>query len=340
MDERSKKVLFAVVQSYINAPVPVGSRFLLRRHGFNISSATIRNTMADLEEMGYLSQPHTSAGRIPTDKGYRLYIERILNNKVASDIELLSKLYINLVEMRGELDEFLDMATKTLSDYSHYLGVALSTCSEQSILKKIELFHYKDNKIAVILLTENVIRHKIIEIESESALKQKDLSRIASYINAEFAGYPLGEIRGILLDTIYKEKSQCDDLIAKALMVCKYVVFSLHEDIYISGLSELLDLPDFSDIQKIKDLSKAIEDKQAIITLLDKIVESEGVQVYIGSESSLYSEDLSLVASNFYEKDRPVGVLGLIGPKRMNYLNAITIVDTTAKCLSQLLEKR
>ncbi|MES0336897.1 MAG: heat-inducible transcriptional repressor HrcA [Candidatus Magnetobacterium sp. LHC-1] len=339
MDERTKKILIAVIQSYIQSAAPVGSRYISKKYGLGISPATIRNTMSDLEEMGYLSQPHTSSGRMPTDKGYRLFVEELRACSVNANDDLLALLATQNLCSMGDLNDLLDSVTRALSEYSRYLVVTLSSTMEKCILKKIDFSVLRDNVVVVLLLTEEgVVKHKTVE--SRDGLTQGDLRQMAAYLNSQFKGCTLGDIRNALLDIVYQEMAMRDDLIAVALNLCKNAIYPCNLDVFISGISALIDLPDFCDIQKIKELSKAVDDKQKIINLLDKMMESEGVQVYIGTESFLDTEELSLVASTFCDKGRPFGVLGLIGPQRMDYANAISIVDTSARFLSNHLQGR
>ncbi|MCI4626924.1 MAG: heat-inducible transcriptional repressor HrcA [Candidatus Magnetoovum sp. WYHC-5] len=340
MDERSKNILRAVIESYINNGSPVGSRFVGKQYNLGICSATIRNTMSDLEEFGYLQQTHASSGRIPTDKGYKFYVNEILTGRVSYDSKFMGVLYNNFLAFNLDLSEYLMNVSITLSSYSKYIGVTLSNRQTSTVLREIELFSYREKYIVVILMTEEgAIRHLVIE--NSSKLTKMDLTRIASYLNLQFAGYTLAQIREVLLDDIYRQKVQCDDLIARALEICKNALLSFKVELHISGISSLLGMPDFYDIRKIRSLYSAIEDKTTVISLLDKIIEGEGVQVLVGSESSIDdNEDLSLVASAFLENGRPVGVVGLIGPKRMDYLSAIAIIDASAKFLSNQLEKK
>ncbi|MEW6419464.1 MAG: heat-inducible transcriptional repressor HrcA [Nitrospirota bacterium] len=338
LDERSKKVLCAVVQSYINFPDPVGSRFVTKRYPFGLSPATIRNIMADLEEMGFLTQPHTSAGRVPTDMGYRFYVDSLVaESEHYSNFEILQELYKRIEALKSDIDTFLGETTTTLSKLSHYLGVALSPRPNMITLKRIELFKYKADKVVTILFTdEGLIKNKVISLGSE--VSQKDLNRIASYLNSEFSGHTFDEIRLRIVKEMSKEKIRCESLISKAMRICRETLSFYHGDLFISGLSEVLDLPDFADLKKIRELSKAIEDKHTIIKLLDKLSERDGVQVLIGSESSMDEmKKLSMVVSTCREDDRPIGIIGIIGPTRMNYEKAIYIVNNTAKFVSKML---
>lgn len=340
LDERSKKVLCAVIQDYISHPDPVGSRTLAKKYSFGLSAATIRNVMADLEEMGFLTHPHTSAGRVPTDRGYRFYVDSFSIRDDCANKEVIRGLFKKLESLRENLDILFSEATKTISLLSHYLGVAMSPDPYVTTLKRIELFSHSANQIVAITFTdEGLVKNKVIDMEFN--LSQKQLSRISSYLNSEFAGYTFDEIRQRILREMSREKLLCDRLISKAIDICREAFFSYYGDLFIAGLSEVLELPDFSDLQKIRELSRAMEDKHAIIKLLGKLSESNGVQIIIGSENSVDEmKKLSLVVSACREDNRPIGVVGIIGPTRMNYFKAISIVDTTAKFISRMLVER
>ncbi len=340
LDERSKKVLCAIVQNYINSPDPVGSRTVAKKYSFGLSPATIRNIMADLEDLGFLSQPHTSAGRVPTDRGYRLYVDSLINEEDCANKNLLRELHKGLETLRDNIEILFSETTRTISLLSHYLGVAMSPKLNTATLKKIDLLRYRVDKIAAIIFTdEGVIKNKVISLDLN--ITQKDLNRIAGYLNSEFSGYSFDVIRLKILKEMSKEKTMCDSLISRAINICREAFFLPYGELFVAGLSEVLELPDFENLQKIKELSRAIEDKHTIIKLLDKLSESDGVQIIIGSENSMDEmKKLSIVVSTCKEDNRPISVIGIIGPTRMNYPRAISIVDTTAKFISKMLAER
>jgi heat-inducible transcriptional repressor len=341
LSERTKRVLYAVVQSYINYPDPVGSRAITKRYAFGLSPATIRNIMADLEEMGFLRQPHTSSGRVPTDLGYRFYVNSLVAEPdYYPDKEIFQDIYMKLETLKNDIDMLLGETTRSFSKLSHYLGIAMSPILDTTTLKRINILKYKnDNAVVVLFTDEGLIKNKIVKIDHD--ISQKDLNRIASYLNTEFSGYTLDEIRLKILREMSKEKMKCDTLITKAMSLCHEALCLPESALFVSGIAEVLDLPDFSDLGKIKELSKAIEDKHTIIKLLDKLSEFDGVQVLIGSENSLDEmKKLSVIVSPCKESDRSIGVVGIIGPTRMNYAKAIYIVDNTAKFISKMLSER
>ncbi|MDA8241527.1 MAG: heat-inducible transcriptional repressor HrcA [Nitrospiraceae bacterium] len=337
LDERTKQVLFAVIQCYINAPGPVGSRVVTKKFSFGLSPATIRNIMSDLEEMGYLQQPHTSAGRVPTDIGYRYYVDSMRSEKRLINKDFLLELNRKLELLKKDINAFLDEASKMLSYLSHYIGVTMSPNTGITTLDRIELIKYRDSQVAVILFTdEGLIKNRIISVDA--ALSQRDLNRIAAYISSHFSGRTIEEIRKVVVKELAREKVLCDSLVEEAMKICGAVFSASPGNVYISGLSEVLALPDFCDIDRIKELLKTIEDKHIIIKLLDKIADEDGPQVIIGSENPLDEmKTFSIVAATYKEGSRPMGAVGIIGPTRMNYLQAISIVDLTAAYITEML---
>ncbi|GAB4489082.1 MAG: heat-inducible transcriptional repressor HrcA [Thermodesulfovibrionales bacterium] len=337
LDERSKRILQAVVQCYINEPGPVGSRAIKKKFSFDVSPATIRNIMSDLEEMGFLMQPHTSAGRVPTDTGYRFYVNALSSERAPSEDSLPDELARTFAAFRRDINTFLDNASRMLSQYTHYIGITMTPSEHATTLYRIDLLPYRKNKLAAVLVTdEGVIQHRIVTLEQE--LSPRDLADIADYINANFAGMPLDEIRGNIVREMMREKSLCARLIDDAVRLCNDIFVASTGNVYISGLAEALSLPDFADLERIRELLKTLEDRHNIVNLLDRIADSEGTQVFIGSENPLEElRPFSLVASTYKEGNRPIGAVGIIGPTRMNYRNAISIVDRTARYITDVL---
>lgn len=362
LDERTRQILFAVVESYINKPEPVGSRFVTKRYSFGFSPATIRNIMADLEETGFLSQPHTSAGRVPTDKGYRLYVNSVFDKGVGRPLisgygedkdlvvgldnalgEFLCQFARNfarkLERMKNDMNRMFFEVTNTLSSMSNYISIAMPPKTEHTTLNRIDLIKYKEDRAVAILLTdEGVVRNKILKVDSK--LTQEDLNRIADYLNSEYSGCTIEEIKGVLFKRIKQEKMVWDDLISKAIKIYEQAISFAGEDIFISGLYDVMNLPDFSDISRLKEIAGAIKDKHLILRFLDELLNAEGVQVLIGSENiDRQLKNLSIVASTYKEGGRPIGVIALIGPTRMHYSKAIYMVDTIAKCISKTFDQ-
>ncbi len=340
LDERTRQILCAVIQCYINSPGPVGSRVVAKKYSFGLSPATIRNIMSDLEDMGYLRQPHTSAGRVPTDSGYRFYVDSLSGDRHQVSREPFAELARKLEALRKDINSFLDEASRILSSLSHYIGITMTPGAGSTTLNRIEMIKYRGDQLAVVMFTdEGIIRNKVVSIDPE--LSQTNLNRIASYVNSEFSGLTLDEIRKRVVSEMARERAICDNLIAEALKICGDVFSEAGGNVYISGLSDMLALPDFYDIDRIKELLKAIEDKHIIVRLLDRISDAEGTQVFIGSENPLDEmKQLSLVAATYKEGSRPIGAIGIIGPTRMNYVDAISIVELTASYITRVLSYR
>lgn len=336
LGDRARKVLLAVIQSYIENPEPVGSRFVSRKFDFGVSPATIRNIMADLEEMGYLTQPHTSSGRVPTDTGYRYYVGSLITDMDTERLEFSDQIVDKLQKSRSNVDGLLRETTKIMSDFSHYLAIASPPRAEKATFHKIDFILYKEQQIAIVLLTdEGLIRHKMIR--NELSLSQADLNRFAEYINSRYSGLSISDIRERILEEMKKEKDVFDALMKKVIMVFEQSVDE-NEEVFISGLNQVVNLPDFSNIDRIKALSDTIEEKHKIIRLLDGFLSEEGVNIIIGEENPYETmKHLSLVTSTYRDGERSLGVVGVIGPRRMNYQAAIAIVDTAARFISKVL---
>lgn len=334
LGERRHRVLCAVVECYIGSPHPVGSRFVAKRYEFDLSPATIRNVMADLEEMGFLHQPHVSAGRVPTDKGYRFFVDSLCQGEDCRDSEeFISILKGRLESIRSDINVLLEEATRTLSALSHNLVFAVPLKYDRTTLNRIQLFRYRGSKIVTVLLTnEGLIKNKILD--TDLGLSQKELSRISEYLNSEFSGYTIGEIRREVVKQMSKERMLCDILISKAMAICKEALSFPSSDIIISGFSELLGLPDLS--ERINDTARALEDKHMIVKLLDRLsAVSDGVQVVIGSENPVRQMNkLSIVMAPYKQGNTSLGSVGMIGPTRMDYAKAIPMVDTMARFIT------
>ncbi len=339
LNDRSKEVLLAIAQSYIKRPGPVGSRYLTKKYGFKVSSATIRNIMADLEDMGYLTQPHTSAGRVPTDRGFRFYVDALSKEKVCDTGEYIMLLKNSVEGLRSDINDLLREATRALSAISSYLVFAEPIRCDNTTLNRIQLYRFKGSQLVAVLLgNEGLVRSRILN--RDFGLSQIELNRISDYLNSEFSGSTIDEIRTEILKQMSKEKALCDILITRAMAICNEALTFPMDEMFFSGLSELLRLPDFSD--RINDIARAIEDKNRIVELLDELAGgSEEVQVMIGSEIPLENmRGLSIVSAAYKEGQRPLGRVGLIGPTWMDYSRAMSMVEQTARFISLAISKK
>lgn len=340
MNERSRQVLCSVVESYIHCYEPVGSRFVVKRYGLNFSPATIRSIMSDLEEMGLLAQPHTSAGRVPTDKGFRYYVDLLSAEPSNRDYIDAFESYIDTLkrkfeDIHNDLNNMLMRTTAELSLMSSYLAFAVPSWADGATLNRIQMYSYRGRQVAVMLLTnEGMIKNKILE--TDFGISQKDLNRISDFLNSEFSGQTIGTILQKLINQVSKEKALCDVIVTRVIDVCREALTFPPSDLICSGLPGLLKFPDVS--ARINDVVRAIEDKEAIIRLLDGFAFEDGVHVLIGSENPVREMDnLSIVVSTYKQGDRTIGSVGMIGPTRMDYSRAIPIVKKTAEFLTKTI---
>jgi heat-inducible transcriptional repressor len=338
LNERSQTVLRTIVQSYIDKAEPVGSRYLARKYGFELSPATIRNTMADLEEMGFLMQPHTSAGRVPTDKGYRYYVDTLKAEEFALDRREMYILKKRFEAIRHDMiNELLGETAVVVSEVSHNLVFAIPLKAESTTLNRIQLYRYRNRQIvAVILTNEGLINNKILE--TDFGLSQKELNRMSDYLNSEFSGYAVEEVRAEIVRQMSRERQKCDVLISKAISICSEVLNFPADELIMSGIQALLGKPEFSD--RINDIASAIEDKRRLIELLDGLSEAPGVTVVIGSENpETHLHDMSIITAQYRQDGRPLGSVGMIGSTRMDYSRVIPIVDIMARFVSAAISR-
>lgn len=335
LNERSEKILLAIIQTHITSNCPVGSFKVTKRFSFNLSPATIRNTMAELEEMGYVTQPHTSAGRIPTERGYRYYVDMLLK-EYESNKNLLYSLYNRLRSLERDFYRMITETSKALSLTTKYIGIVTPPWTEEIILKHVRFIKYDMTKTLCILISEGgIIKNKIVTLKGIRSPKQ--FERITNYLNNRFSGVALREIRNNIITQISQEKIVCDRLITNALIVFRDMISGEDDDLF-GGLTGTSNLPDFVDIKRIKEILKAIEDKQLMLKLLKQIGSSEGIHVLVGLQDIAPSmKEMSLVASTYTDRLNARGTIGIIGPTRMNYKKLISIVEQTANTLTKVL---
>jgi heat-inducible transcriptional repressor len=338
LDERRKKILCAIIQSHIDLNIPIGSFFITQRFPVDLSPATIRNTMAKLEELGYITQPHTSAGRIPTEKGYKFYVNTLLEEQTLPiNSELSHGLSSEEMIIDKDDNKIVKKAAETLSLYSHYLAIVIPPKTEDMTLKHIKFIRYEEKKVLTVLVSEEgTVNNKIIEMDK--VYTQKQLDRASNYLNSKFRGLTINTVREKITDQLYSDKIVCDQLISNLMALCKEIIMDEPTNLAFNGVSGASNLPDFATMKQIKEILKAIEDKQFMLKLLHHISSTQGTQVLVGMENIIPSlKELSMVISTYKDKKLLSGAIGIIGPTRMNYKKLIPFVDHTAKVLTRIL---
>jgi heat-inducible transcriptional repressor len=337
LTERDKNILRLVVKDYINTGEPVGSRTVAKESALNLCPATIRNVMADLEDMGLLYQPHTSAGRIPTEKGLRLYVETLLDRQELSSVEQ-EEIQDTYEACRADLSQLMRGTCRILSAFSHYTGIVMAPPMQETIFKRIEFIRIKKNQVLVIFVTASgLVQNRVVEMEED--LGQDELNKITRYLNDVLVGLTLREVRERIVEEMRREKVAYDELLQKTLQLGGKTLEAQEErDIYIEGQTKILDEPAFADVERMKELFKAFEEKSVLVKLLDRSMKARGVQTLFGSECGVTGiEGCSLITSTYGHPGHSLGILGVIGPLRMNYSRIIPVVDYTAKLLTDIL---
>ena len=342
LDERSKSVLLAIIDKYIESAEPVGSRTVAKIHPEHLSSATIRNAMSDLEDNGFLSQPHTSAGRIPTDKGYRFYVDHLLRpqNFLMEAENLSTAQNLDYASGKTNLQSVLENACNSLSTVSQQTGLVMLPSFSTTCFKHIEFTKVAPQAaLAVFFSEQGILQNKILPVESD--MTQDQLTSISNYLNDEFSGKPIKWIRKELLNRLRLEKQHYNQLARKAHDLSSVLFEDTNNELLVQGALNLLDQPEFNeDIGKIKSLLKTLEEKTKLVNLLDLCLNHEGMTILIGEES-LQEEmgNCSLIAQNYQLGIEKVGTLAVFGSKRMDYKKIISIVNHTAQRVSKLISE-
>lgn len=341
LNERAQHLLKVLVERYIHDGQPVGSRALSRESSLNLSPATIRNVMADLEDFGLVMSPHTSAGRIPTVTGYRMFVDSLLTVKPLQG-DLINKLKQDLDVSEGSA-ELLGAASRMLSDLTQMAGVVTLPRREIISFRHIEFLPLSQGRVLVILVTnEQEVHNKIIH--PAQAFTAAELQQATNYLNSIFEGKDLSEVRTSVLQDMQDTRQAMNNEMLQAISMANLAFGEnshAKEDYVLSGETNLMDFSDLSDMERLRKLFDAFSQKRNILHLLDRCLEADGVQIFIGEESGYQALDsCSLVTASYSVDESRVGVLGVIGPTRMAYERIIPLVDVTAKLLGAALNQK
>ena len=340
LNDRSLQLLKTLVERYISEGQPVGSRILSKDSDLKLSPATIRNVMADLEDLGLIHSPHTSAGRIPTVSGYRLFVDSLLTVKPLDSKEI-NRLYQGLSETE-DTSHMIGVASKLMADLTRMAGVVTLPKRELVCLRHIEFLPLSHNRVLVIFVTnEQEVHNKVIH--TDKVFSVTELQQSANYLNSIYCGQSLVAVRAAILKELQDDQERTNQAMLDAIKMAQLTFDASQktDDFVLTGETNLMGFSELADRNHLKNLFEAFSQKQDVIHLLDQSMQAEGVQIFIGQESGYQAFDqCSLVTSSYSVNDEVVGVLGVIGPTRMAYEKIIPFVDVTAKLLGAALNPK
>jgi heat-inducible transcriptional repressor len=343
LDERSREMLALLIRAHIAKGEPVGSRTISRLTREGLSPATVRNIIADLEEAGYLEQPHTSAGRVPTDKGYRFYVDHILEQMRLSESDETTIQRGMFGEQWPSPEQLLSRASHLLSYYSDNVGIVVLPSPSHDVIKHLEFVRLSDGRILVITVSRTgLVQDRLIRINEH--FTQDELDQTARYVNSNFRDMTLVAIRDELLRRISEEKALYDRLLQNAILLCEKGLGDSSEDaqeVFVEGTSNIIAKSDFADTERMRDLFRVFEEKSKLVKLLNECVAPsarQSVGVRIGGENSLPGlHGCAVITSSYSYGDQVIGHLGVVGPMRMEYARTISVVNYIARILESAL---
>ncbi|MFZ5946024.1 MAG: heat-inducible transcriptional repressor HrcA [Bacillota bacterium] len=338
LDARKRKVLEAIIIDYIATAEPVGSRTIARKYDLGVSPATIRNEMADLEEMGLIEQPHTSAGRIPSDAGYRFYVDCIMERMVLAS-EARTLIESTFQKKIKQIEDLIQLSLKTLSQMTNYTSLVLAPQLGKSTLQLIQLMLVEPGKALIVIVTDGGrVENKIVDIPD--TITKTDLEIVSSVLNNKFKGLATKEWDKTILKEVYAYLLKQQKVVTLALdFLDSLLGEDIEEKVYFAGALNILNQPEFKDVTKVKSLFELLEDENIVSSML-KDDKEEGVQVKIGSENKLdIVKDCSIITATYRLDGKVLGTVGLLGPTRMNYSQAVSVMDFLTQTLSSSLKK-
>lgn len=337
--ERYQRLLATLVRAYIERGEPVSSLWLARESGLEVSSATVRNVLARLEELGLVRQPHTSAGRVPTDQGYRFYVDLLLHSRRPS--RAVHELESRLRRASG-MGDLLENVSQELSRVSHHMGFAIGAPGQEVTLKHIDLVSLDSRRVMVVVVTgSDQLTHKVVDVVDP--MKPSELAQASNYLNAEFAGLPIADVRERVLERLREERALYDRLLARALRFASETLGDVVSgtQLFVHGTPSLLEGVASEDVQvplaTLRALLAMMEEKHRLVQILSEYLDGPGLTVVIGTEHTEPGlQNLSLVASTYADGERH-GLVGVIGPTRMRYSRSIAAVDSASRAVTRVL---
>ncbi len=340
LDRREREILRALVQDYIQTGEPVASQPLLARHELDCSPATVRSVMGDLEALGFLEKPHASSGRIPTERGYRLYVDTLLKVRPPSpaDRDRIER----LAQGAPDVSTLIEGTADLLHSLSHHAGVVTTPRPRTDPVRRLELLRLRENRVLAVFVTEaGLVTNKLVQLEFP--MEPSELERAANYLTeklqAAVVASELETVREAILRDMRADQSALHDLLQKALALAEQTFAAAPaEKVVVEGEDSFLDAPEFANVGKARALLRAFAEKDRILRVLDRVLKAAEVQIFIGAESEFAAvPDVSVVAAPYALGDHVLGTLAVVGPTRMNYARVIPLVDLTARQLSRAL---
>lgn len=352
-DLRGQLILSAIINEHFITGEPIGSKIIAEKfaNASGLSAATIRNVMGELEDFGFVEQPHTSAGRVPTDKGYRFFVDNLLGvlSLTNEDLSLINdQLGISELDFSETPDRLMERTSHLLSALSKNVGIVITPSLAKDRLQHIEFVNLSDKRILVVLVSApNIVHNKIIRLKEN--FSNEDLERTARYLNKEFSGKSLAEIRAEILKLMHEETALFDKMLQTAMILCSESIESeaaTHGEIYVDGTSNILTKRDFADLERLRELLRTIEEKSRLVQILTECIVRDpsvkgDVQVVIGSENSAASlQNCTLITAPYrIGNGETIGTLSVLGPTRIEYARMISIVSYVARILEKLMSQ-
>lgn len=338
LSQRARQILYACITEFVATGEPVGSRTLSKK-GIELSPASIRNVLADLEEMGYLHQPHTSAGRVPTDKAFRLFIDAMMDVRPLTDDE-----NARLIQRFAEIEpgpNFLRETGRLLAELAGTAAVVVSPKAESMTLKQLRFIRTMPGEVlAVLVMANGSVQNRFLK----ASVEESDLQKIHNLLDDVIEGRTLGELHDLFVRRLASDRVQADALRKRAFELGEAALAEASEagaDVVIEGRAKLLGLPEFSDAEGLKGVVNALDESEAIVRLLDATLAAKGTAVVVGREAGdLAGGQLAIVGASYHNQGRTAGSVGIIGPTRMDYPKVVPIVTATANAMSSLIERR
>ena len=338
LSERKKQILRAVVVNYISTAEPVGSRTVARSHKMGLSSATIRNEMADLEEMGYLFQPHTSAGRVPSQKGYRYYVDYLMDAQdLTEDEEEALSSSLSTEKMR-EIEQIIINSARVLSTATSQTSLIMGPQFRKSAFRQMRILPLDEERGLVVLITDTgFIKNKVIDLKQK--LSQAELSQVVSYLNQKLCGLTIDQVTTSLINELKRDLFRRLEILEQAFILLEE---SLKEErqirVFLGGTTNILNQPEFKDVDKIRRMLNLFEQESLLFKILEKSSSEEGIEIRIGGENEFSDiKECTLITGTYKIRDKNIGTLGVLGPIRMDYPKVISVIERLVDHLNQSL---